>query len=72
VDEAWAQVGLKAWDFCMRRNTTLQPSKMTIKCAAINLEAWLGERGYNVYDLITDHATPRRSAYGEWLRDLGV
>jgi DNA-directed RNA polymerase subunit beta len=33
------------------------------------LEAWLGERGYDVYRLATDYQYARRSVLMEWLRD---
>jgi DNA-directed RNA polymerase subunit beta len=33
------------------------------------MEAWLGERGYDVYRLISDYTYARRSTLREWLRD---
>ena len=35
------------------------------------LENWLGDRGYDVYRLISDQTYARRSALREWLRDNG-
>jgi DNA-directed RNA polymerase subunit beta len=35
------------------------------------LEGWLGDRGYDVYQLISDRTYARRSVLREWLRDNG-
>jgi DNA-directed RNA polymerase subunit beta len=36
------------------------------------MESWLGERGYDVYRLISEPTYARRSTLREWLRDRGV
>jgi DNA-directed RNA polymerase subunit beta len=36
---------------------------------SLYLEAWLGERGYDVFRLISDYTYARRSTLYEWLRD---
>ena len=35
------------------------------------LEGWLGELGYDVYQLISDQTYARRSVLREWLREKG-
>ena len=35
------------------------------------LENWLGDRGYDVYRLISERTYARRAALREWLRDNG-
>jgi DNA-directed RNA polymerase subunit beta len=71
VDEAWARVGLKAWEFLKEQEydpTTIEDDD---EVRSIYLEAWLGERSYDVFNLISDHSYARRSAMVEWLRDIG-
>ena len=42
-----------------------------MKCAVLYLEAWLGERGYDVPELGQNIDYARRSVLREWLRDHG-
>jgi DNA-directed RNA polymerase subunit beta len=71
IDEAWAQIGEKAWEFIKSSDFDPMMIEDDDEVRRYYLEAWLGERGYNVYDLISDMVYARRSALVEWLRDKG-
>jgi DNA-directed RNA polymerase subunit beta len=71
IDEAWSQVGLEAWKFSQERGFEAASIEDDEEVRRFYLEAWLGERGYNVYDLISDRTYARRSAMQEWLSDNG-
>jgi DNA-directed RNA polymerase subunit beta len=72
VDEAWSQVALKAWEFLKEQEYDPQMVLDDDEVRRYYLEAWLGDRGYNVYDLISEPTYARRAATIEWLRDQGL
>ena len=46
-------------------------SKMMMMSAGCYMEGWLGDLGYDVYQLISDSIYARRSVLNEWLREKG-
>jgi DNA-directed RNA polymerase subunit beta len=71
VEEAWSQVGLKAWEFLKQQEYDPAMILDDEEVLRYYLEAWLGELGYNVNNLIEDRTYARRAATIEWLREQG-
>ena len=71
IDEIWARIGEMSWEFIKGMEFDPMMIEDDDEVRRYYLEGWLGERGYNVYDLISDKIYARRSAMIEWLRDKG-
>jgi DNA-directed RNA polymerase subunit beta len=71
IDEAWLQVGLQAWAFLNEQEYDPESIRDDDEVRSYYLEAWLGERGYDIYNMISDRTYARRAATIEWLRGLG-
>ena len=48
-----------------------RPSRMMTKCACLYMEQWLGEKGYDVYQLSSDPFYAHESVLREWLVEGG-
>ena len=71
IDQAWKDIGEAGWQWLHEQEydpSTLQDDD---EVRRLYLEAWLGERGYDVYQIISDFFYARRSVLREWLRDKG-
>jgi DNA-directed RNA polymerase subunit beta len=64
-------VGEKAWDWLSEYEYDPETIKDDDEVRNLYLESWLGERGYDVYRLVSDHTYARRSVLHEWLIDNG-
>ncbi len=53
------------------KNTTRTAIEDDDEVRRLYLEHWLGERNYDIYQLISDVTYARRSVLREWLRDKG-
>jgi DNA-directed RNA polymerase subunit beta len=71
IDQAWKEVGEKAWDWLSEYEYDPETIKDDDEVRNLYLESWLGERGYDVYRLVSDHTYARRSVLHEWLIDNG-
>jgi DNA-directed RNA polymerase subunit beta len=71
IDQAWKEVGEKAWDWLSEYEYDPETIKDDDEVRNLYLESWLGERGYDVYKLVSDHTYARRSVLHEWLIDNG-
>jgi DNA-directed RNA polymerase subunit beta len=71
IDRAWHQVGEKAWDWLSEQE--YDPTTLTDddEVRRLYLEQWLGDREYDIYQIISDNYYARRSVLREWLRDRG-
>lgn len=71
MDKAWEQIGEVAWIWL--KGMEYDPSSIQDddEVRRLYLEEWLGQRGYDVYQLISDYWYARRSVLTEWLRDKG-
>jgi len=71
IDRAWSYTADKAWLWL--RNQDYDPASIQDddEVRRLYMEHWLGERGYDVYQLISDQLYARRSVLKEWLRDNG-
>jgi DNA-directed RNA polymerase subunit beta len=71
IDRAWEQTGEVAWKWLSGMEYDAQSIKDDDEVRRLYLEEWLGQRGYDVYQLISDDWYARRSVLAEWLRDRG-
>jgi DNA-directed RNA polymerase subunit beta len=72
IDHAWKKTAEQAWNWLRDQEydpTTIQDDEEVHR---LYLEAWLGDRGYDVYSLISDYNYARRSTLREWLKDKGL
>jgi DNA-directed RNA polymerase subunit beta len=69
IDQAWEKTTETAWEWL--RSFEYDPNAIQDddEVRRLYLENWLGDRGYDVYRLISDPTYARRSALREWLRD---
>jgi len=71
VDRAWKDMTRNAWKLVKEEGFDSQSLEDDDEVRRIFMEVWLGERGYDVYRLISDPTYARRSAMAEWLKDKG-
>jgi DNA-directed RNA polymerase subunit beta len=71
VDRAWEDMTRNAWKLVKEEGFDSQSLEDDDEVRRIFMEVWLGERGYDVYRLISDPTYARRSAMAEWLKDKG-
>jgi len=69
IDRAWAETVEKAWEWLNEQEYDPESIQDDDEVRRLYMEAWLGERGYDVYQLISDPLYARRSVLREWLRD---
>jgi DNA-directed RNA polymerase subunit beta len=71
IDRAWHQTGEEAWDWLHEQEYDPESIQDDDEVRRLYLENWLGDRGYDVYTIISDQTYARRSVLREWLRDKG-
>ena len=71
IDQAWKKTGSNAWEWLKQDEYDPEFIEDDDEVRRLYLEAWLGERDYDVYQLISDESYARRSVLREWLRDEG-
>jgi DNA-directed RNA polymerase subunit beta len=71
IDHAWQKTVEAAWDWIKQQVYDPASIEGDDEVRRLYLEAWLGERDYNVNDLVSDQIYARRSNLREWLRDKG-
>ncbi len=69
IDQAWKKVTITAWESINQEEFDPMTIESDDEVRSLYLEAWLGERGYDVFRLISDYTYARRSTLYEWLRD---
>ena len=72
VDEAWKEIGDKAWEWLKSQEYTPEAIRDDSEVRVLYLEQWLGDRGYEVYSLTEGSNYARRATVREWLRDKGL
>jgi DNA-directed RNA polymerase subunit beta len=73
MDEAWNKVGEEAWAWIKDQeeyNPELVEDDDEVR--RLYLEGWLGDKGYDVYQLISDPIYARKAVFSEYLRERGV
>ncbi|MGW8143990.1 MAG: DNA-directed RNA polymerase subunit beta [Anaerolineales bacterium] len=71
IETAWNEAAEKAWEWIHQYEYDPETIKDDDEVRNLYLEAWLGERGYDVYNLVSDRQYARRSVLQEWLKDQG-
>ncbi len=71
VDKAWLTAEEKAWEWLKQQEYDPLTIEDNDEVRRLYLENWLGDRGYDVYQIISDVTYARRSTVREWLRDQG-
>ncbi len=71
IDYAWKQIGERAWQWVKEAGYEPEMLRSDAEVRALYLEAWLGEKGYDVYRLADDEVYARRSVLREWLKEKG-
>jgi len=70
VDQAWTESAQTAWEWLKQEEYDPETIQDDAEVRQLYLEGYLGERGYDVYDLYkVDYA--RDATVREWLRDHG-
>jgi DNA-directed RNA polymerase subunit beta len=69
IDQAWKETGEKAWAWLSDFEYDPDSIKDDDEVRNLYIEQWLGDRGYDVYQLISDRGYARRAVIREWLRD---
>ncbi|MFC2053585.1 DNA-directed RNA polymerase subunit beta [Chloroflexota bacterium] len=69
IDQAWKKVTETAWESINQEEFDPINIESDDEVRSLYLEAWLGERGYDVFRLISNYSYARRSTLYEWLRD---
>jgi len=73
IDQAWREAAETAWDWLIEQDPEYDPEMYEDEneVRSLYLEQWLGDRGYDVYQLISDINYGRRAVLKEWLKDKG-
>jgi DNA-directed RNA polymerase subunit beta len=71
IDTAWEKTSETAWEWIRQFEYDPENIRDDDEVRNLYLEAWLGERNYDVYRLVSDPLYARRSVLREWLRDSG-
>jgi DNA-directed RNA polymerase subunit beta len=71
VDRAWQFAEENAWEWLKQQEYDPITIEDNDEVRRLYLENWLGDRGYDVYQIISDVTYARRSTVREWLRDQG-
>jgi DNA-directed RNA polymerase subunit beta len=71
MDTAWLFAEEKAWEWLKQEEYDPITIEDNNEVRRLYLENWLGDRGYDVYQLISDVTYARRSTVREWLIDQG-
>jgi DNA-directed RNA polymerase subunit beta len=70
IDQAWKQVGDRAWEWIKEYEYDPTMIKDDNEVRNLYLEAWLEEFDYDVYDLISDQTYARYAVLREWLKEF--
>jgi DNA-directed RNA polymerase subunit beta len=71
IEKAWMEAEQNAWEWL--EGFDYEPTDLFDNSEArrLYLENFLGDRGYDVYKLVSDEIYARRSVLTEWLKDRG-
>lgn len=71
IDYAWDVAAEKAWEWLDEQTYDPEMIRDEDEVRLLYLEEWLGDRGYDVYELAASQTYARRVVLKEWLRDQG-
>jgi len=71
IDRAWKETAEQAWTWLTEMEYDPESIEDEDEVRRLYLENWLGDLGYDVYQLISDSTYARRIVLTEWLREKG-
>ena len=71
IDLAWSEVAKSAWNFIKEQDYSADSLKDDNEVRLLYLEQWLGDKGYDVYQISSDLNYARRATLQEWLKEKG-
>jgi len=71
IDRAWDVAAERAWEWLQEEEYDPEAIKDDDEVRLLYLEEWLGDRGYDVYEISSNQDYARRMTMKEWLRDEG-
>ncbi|MEA3346140.1 MAG: DNA-directed RNA polymerase subunit beta [Chloroflexota bacterium] len=71
IDQAWREVGRRAWDWLQEMEYDTESLRDDEEARLLYLAHWLEGEGYDRDRFFHDHVYARRSALEEWLQELG-
>jgi DNA-directed RNA polymerase subunit beta len=71
IEQAWTETEQKSWEWLSGFDYEPHDIQDNNEVRRLFLENWLGDRGYDVYKLVSDETYARRSVLQEWLREKG-
>jgi DNA-directed RNA polymerase subunit beta len=71
IDRAWTEVGERAWEWLSEIEYDPETLEDDDEVRRLYMEQWLGDKGYDVYEIISDQNYARRAVLNEWLREKG-
>jgi len=71
IDQAWNETGELAWTWLKKGSYDPETIEDDDEVRRLYMEGWLGDLGYDVYQMISDRTYARRSVLREWLRGKG-
>ena len=71
IDYAWDMAAEKAWEWLDEQTYDPEMIRDEDEVRLLYLEEWLGDRGYDVYEMASSQTYARRVVLKEWLRDQG-
>jgi DNA-directed RNA polymerase subunit beta len=73
IDQGWKETTDTAWDWLIEQDEEYDPEMYQdeAEVRSLYLEAWLGDMGYDVYQLVSDANYARHSVLVEWLKVRG-
>jgi DNA-directed RNA polymerase subunit beta len=69
IDDAWKEIGDRAWEWLKSQEYDPLSIQDDDEVRRLYLEIWLGDRGYDVYRLVSDQMYARQSVLREWLSE---
>jgi DNA-directed RNA polymerase subunit beta len=72
IDKAWSDAGDRAWVWLNDLEYDPEMLEDDDEVRRLYLEQWLGDKGYDVYSLISDQTYARRAVLQEWLREYDI
>ncbi|NPA26406.1 MAG: DNA-directed RNA polymerase subunit beta [Chloroflexi bacterium] len=71
IDEAWKDITDRAWEWVKEQGYEAEELRDDSEVRHLYLEHYLGERGYDLYEIGSDEVQLRRAVLREWLREYG-
>ncbi len=72
MDTAWHEAAERAWEWLKDQDYPPESIRDDAEVRLLYLEQWLGEKGYDVYELTSNETTARRAVLAEWLREHNI